>query len=1043
MILHAVWTRRQLHLWVEGRPEAPEAPDPTTAPGAAARHPAALPADRVAAAVSAAVAPLLAEGSPGREIEVELLLPHSEADGVLPSPRMLALIGGEATDRAVALQKVAVPAIAVAHDLAVPMLLALDRLDEGDLLRGHDLRFWTSLARGVVEWLSDQRVVPTLVAEAPGRLDAGWSHWTGDRDSRHRLDLLTAGMPVAARCGGDSPRDPSAVLDQCLSAWTDALVRRTLRDEGFAEALEHCEDPDDPHAVWLGGLLGEDGVIEVPGLELPRRVRSWLSRLETDTPTRGHRLALRIEEPPVEEQEDLGGPIDRTASRWRIRFGLADPSTTEEDRFGGWLAAEDIWSGQFNAAAGETPLEEILLTELAAAARIWTPVERSLADSAPEGLELTTAEVHALLSEHRPILEEAGIRVEVPTWWGDPSHRLGVRLHLEGEEVPSGGGLDRVVNYRWDLVLGGESISFERFRALAADGIPLVRVDGRWVEIRPDDLAAAKRFLERGVSGQASLGEALRMAHGFDAIEASLPRLGVEATGWIADLIDGTSEARFESIEPPAEFLGELRPYQRSGLSWLVFLDRLGLGACLADDMGLGKTIQLIVLLQHERREGARPGPTLIVAPMSVVGNWQREIGRFAPELAVHRHHGLDRPMGDRFVEIAGDADVVLTTYGLVGRDLELLQRQHWRRVVLDEAQHVKNPPTRQATAIRSLPCSQRIALTGTPVENRLSELWSIMDFCCPGYLGTSGDFRRRFAVPIERHRDRLQAERLRSLVRPFVLRRLKTDPTVISDLPPLVESRQQVPLTEEQTALYESTVAGMLRTIDQSTGMRRKGLVLSGLVRLKQICNHPAHFLGERLGEQASAAEFARRSGKTLRLMEMLEEMIAAGDRALLFTQYREMGHLLAPLLRRAFDIDPIFLHGGVTSAKREQLVDRFQSDDPSCPIFILSLRAGGVGLNLTSARHVIHYDRWWNPAVENQATDRAFRIGQTRTVHVHKMIASGTLEERIDRMIEEKIELAKQVVGSGESWLTELSTNQLRDLLELRDGTLEEATA
>ena len=1037
MILHAVWTRRQLHFWVEGRLAAT---DPSVSPPQdAIRHPRARPASEVAELVAGAVRAVDPDlASLGEEVDVDLMLPCAEGDGVLPSPRMLALIGGETTDRPVRLDRVRVPAIAVEAAMAVPALLAVGLAEEGRLLLGHDLRFWISLARSTAEWLGDQRVVPTLVAETPGRLDARWCHWAGDRDSRHRLELLAAGMPVAARCGLESPGDSSGVLEQCLATWTDAIVRSTLEEDDFGEALEQWEGSPDPHVTWLRGLLGPTGGIEAEGLELPRRVRSWLSRLETDAPTGQNRLAMRIEEPPAEE---MNGELSEI--RWTVRFGLADPSITNEERFGSWLAAEDIWAGQFASPAGGTPLEEVLLTELAAAARIWPPIERSLGEAAPARLELATREVYALLSEHRPILEESGIRVEVPSWWGDPSHRLGVKLHLDGEETPGGSGLDRVVNYRWDLVLGGESISFERFRSLAADGVPLVRLDGRWVEIRPDDLAAAKAFLERGVSGQASLGEALRMAHGFDAAETALPRLGVEATGWIADLIHGTSDARFESIEPPEAFLGELRPYQRSGLSWLAFLDRLGLGACLADDMGLGKTIQLIALLQHERLDGARPGPTLIVAPMSVVGNWQREIGRFAPELLVHRHHGLDRPMGDRFVEIAGASDVVLTTYGLVGRDLELLQRQHWRRVVLDEAQHVKNPPTRQATAIRSLPCSQRIALTGTPVENRLSELWSIMDFCCPGYLGSSGDFRRRFAVPIERHRDPMQAERLRSLVRPFVLRRLKTDPTVISDLPPLVESRQQVPLTDEQATLYESAVSGMLRTIDQSTGMRRKGLVLAGLVRLKQICNHPAHFLGERLGENASASEFASRSGKTLRLMEMLEEMIAAGDRALLFTQYREMGHLLAPLLRRAFDIDPIFLHGGVTSAKREQLVDRFQSDDPSCPIFILSLRAGGVGLNLTSARHVIHYDRWWNPAVENQATDRAFRIGQTRTVHVHKMIASGTLEERIDRMIEEKIELAKQVIGSGESWLTELSTNQLRDLLELRDGALEEATA
>jgi SNF2 family DNA or RNA helicase len=434
----------------------------------------------------------------------------------------------------------------------------------------------------------------------------------------------------------------------------------------------------------------------------------------------------------------------------------------------------------------------------------------------------------------------------------------------------------------------------------------------------------------------------------------------------------------------------------------------------------------------------------------------------------VHVHHGLERPQGERFLHLAQRSDVVVTTYALVTRDKELLNQVEWRRVVLDEAQHIKNPPTKQTAAIRALRTRFRIALTGTPVENRLSELWSIMEFCCPGYLGTQADFRKRFALPVERHRDKRQAERLRQLVRPFILRRLKTDPKVISDLPPLVETRQQIPLTPEQASLYEQVVNDMLKRVDQAEGIRRRGLVLSALVKLKQICNHPAHFLREGMATSAPADDEATegaeqaadagprivvpkgvvradrlsaRSGKSIRLMEMLEELVAAGDRALIFTQYRQMGHLLVQMIRQDLDVEALFLHGGTPQAKREQLVQRFQSEDPAAPIFVLSLKAGGVGLNLTAANHVFHYDRWWNPAVENQATDRAFRIGQMRTVNVHKMITVGTLEERIDQMIEQKTELASQIIGSGEQWLTELNTSQLRDLLSLRGGSVEEA--
>jgi SNF2 family DNA or RNA helicase len=574
-------------------------------------------------------------------------------------------------------------------------------------------------------------------------------------------------------------------------------------------------------------------------------------------------------------------------------------------------------------------------------------------------------------------------------------------------------------------------------------------VNGQWVEIRPDDLNGAVRFLKEHPGGQMTVMQAIRLGNGLDGPDTGLPILGLDAQGWVSELLGFKGDERYTQVDQPERFQGTLRPYQQQGLSWLAFLDRFGLGGCLADDMGLGKTVQLIALLQHERQkaQGRVVGPTLLVCPMSVVGNWNRELHRFAPELVVHVHHGLERPQGEKFVETALAADIVVTTYALVVRDKDSLGRVHWRRVVLDEAQHIKNPPTKQTASIRALRTSHRIALTGTPVENRLSELWSILEFCTPGYLGTQGDFRRRFAAPIERHKDRRQADRLKNLVRPFVLRRLKTDPTVISDLPPLVESRQNVPLTAEQAQLYDSVVNDMLNRVDNADGMKRRGLVLSALVKLKQVCNHPAHFLRQGadddevpLPKLAPGDKLSARSGKAMRLMEMLEEVVATGDRALVFTQYRQMGHLLVAMIRQELDSEAQFLHGGTPQAKREALIERFQSNDPTCPIFVLSLKAGGVGLNLTAANHVFHFDRWWNPAVENQATDRAFRIGQHRTVHVHKMISEGTLEERIDQMIEQKTELAQQIIGSGESWLTELSTGQLRDLLTLRRDTLEE---
>ena len=524
-----------------------------------------------------------------------------------------------------------------------------------------------------------------------------------------------------------------------------------------------------------------------------------------------------------------------------------------------------------------------------------------------------------------------------------------------------------------------------------------------------------------------------------------LPVLGIEATGWVKELLETNFAGQDPAagpLEQPGGFIGTMRPYQLTGLRWLVFLERHGLGGCLADDMGLGKTIQMIALLLAQRADDPAEGPTLLVVPTSLILNWTRELKRFAPSLRWHVHHGTQRTSGASFAETAAAHDIVITTYSLVPRDRETLGKIAWRRVVLDEAQYIKNPTTKQTTAIRALTAPSRVALTGTPMENRLSELWSIMEFCNPGYLGGGGEFRRRWAVPIERHRDRSRAETLRTLVQPFVLRRLKTDPRVITDLPSCVQTKEYATLTAEQVGLYELIVSQLIGEVDRSDGIERRGRVLAALVKLKQVCNHPAQYRGDvggGVGGRVDGHPLSSRSGKCMRLIEMLEELLAAGDKALIFTQFRQMGHMLAAMIRHDLDSEVLFLHGSTPPAKRQEMIDRFQSTGGTIPIFILSLKAGGVGLNLTAANHVFHFDRWWNPAVENQASDRAFRIGQTRNVHVHKFVCVGTLEEQIDQMIERKIELSENIIGSGEQWLTEFSGRRLKDVLRLRQTAME----
>jgi SNF2 family DNA or RNA helicase len=510
-----------------------------------------------------------------------------------------------------------------------------------------------------------------------------------------------------------------------------------------------------------------------------------------------------------------------------------------------------------------------------------------------------------------------------------------------------------------------------------------------------------------------------------------MPVSDIEASGWVGDVLNKLSgESSIQQLEAPVDFQGKLRHYQQSGFSWLAFLREFGLGGCLADDMGLGKTIQAIALLLDLQSKGNKR-PALLICPTSVMGNWHRELDRFAPSLRVLVHHGTKREKAD-FSNLAAKHNVVVSSYSLLHRDEKQLMEVEWGELILDEAQNIKNPDTRQAGAARKLTAEHRVALTGTPIENRLSELWSIFEFLNPGYLGVRKSFRSAFELPIERTGDKEAARRLKSLTGPFILRRLKTDKSVIRDLPAKNEMKVFCTLTREQATLYEAVVRDSMKAISEAEGIKRRGVVLATLMKLKQVCNHPAQFLGD-------GSSLDDRSGKLNRLAEMLEEARSIGDRSLIFTQFAEMGELLKRYLERTFGQEVLFLHGGTPVRGRQAMVDRFQGDDGGLFAFVLSIKAGGTGLNLTRASNVFHYDRWWNPAVENQATDRAFRIGQTRNVQVYKYICGGTVEEQIDAMIEAKKELADNIVGTGEGWITELGTEQLRELFRLRKEAID----
>jgi SNF2 family DNA or RNA helicase len=1040
----------------------------------------------------------------------------------LASPRAAHMAGhldheetGADTDaRVVMLDVVRVPTMVLAGMDAVRALEALDGWlaeqhalpapaghaeAELEVLASPSVEFFVSAAR-LVDWLLvQQRFVPALVQEPGGGVRGLWQPWLADEGASQRAMALLAGMPPIARATVDGAgHDGWAVIEDFLVRVGDARCRRVLVREQMSETIESrrarpgtgvgagaagaaAGEGEDPHVTWLAGLLGEaDGVqaIGARRTDMLKRVRGWIGGLDQRSSDAGWRLCLKVSEPA--QLPELAGIVDPgDKARWTLQFSLQSiehPGTT--------ISAQDIWvlptDGAMVAGRRLDQPQELLLAELGRAARVYRPLELALSSSEPVDMGMSTQQAYDFLREHRQLLLEQGFGVLAPAWWDSPSARLGVRLRIDSPDdldaslaasaaaAASTGsrlGLQALVNYKWQISLGQTALSLDEFQKLADIKSPLVYVGGKWVEVRPEDIKAAVAFIRENPGGEIEIGKALRMAFAADAKTTGVPVVGLEATGWASAIFGGTGTSEQQKnfsmpmLGPPPGFVGSLRPYQVKGLSWLAFLDKLGLGSCLADDMGLGKTIQLLAMLLHERvpaeQEGQRVlpppnGPTLLIVPMSVVGNWVRETRRFAPSLKVLVHHGAERALGEDFCEQALSHDLVITTYALSHRDREDLAKIAWHRVALDEAQNIKNPVAKQTLAVRGVEAPRRIALTGTPVENRLTELWSIMDFLNPGLLGGVQEFRTRFALPIEKYSDAARGRQLRSLVQPFVLRRLKTDPQVIADLPEKVETKEFCYLTPEQAALYEQVVKGMLQQAEEAQGIQRRGVILAGLTKLKQVCNHPLQYLRHDLDEDGAPVtpvgpSPSVRSGKATRLVQMLDEVVASGGQALVFTQFRAMGEMLAAMLRHELDREVLLLHGGTSAKDRDALVQRFQKGDGGAPIFVLSLKAGGIGLNLTAANHVFHYDRWWNPAVENQATDRAFRIGQTRTVQVHKFVVAGTLEEKIDQMIEAKAGLADNVIGSGESWLTELSLNQLREVLMLRDDavTAEEVDA
>jgi superfamily II DNA or RNA helicase len=936
---------------------------------------------------------------------------------------------------------------------ALPWLASLPPETEGSL------GFWAASLRLLQSLVIRGALLPTLETDGnPWR--ASWGISLTSPADRHAMELLAKAIPPSAMAypEGDNwlftkglslgalepfevdddlalPPRPQKVLQAFLEDGADFVMRFV------AGTLRPGEDPrlavihrlrghkrdrlpwDERILVALSHPMSEFPTVGVTERTLGEQMEQWSEGAQDPWV----RPTFRLEAPPVPTHESIQEADRLSEDGWTLRVGL-------ETAEGNEIPVARLWEPSTEPVVLQA--RQVLLRGLARAMPFFPPIQGALSGQKPEDLKLKAIDAWLFLTKGAAQLKEAGFLVDYPEELAEfgGARRLRAKVRLGARQVDAEAdshgqeGLSGSVSADWSLMLGDDKLEIEDFAAMASLKHPLVAWKGKWVALDPDTLRQITQVIQasRGAGFESmTKGEALAAAlTGTARIPGVSEAIEVEVAGDFGSALAELRNLPDKPIKQPERFRGQLRPYQVRGLAWLDGLSRLGLGGILADDMGLGKTIEVIALLLHRQQQNASHGPTtLLVCPTSLLGNWERELAKFSPSIPFFVHHGNNR---DPLPKAFAPHTVVLTTYGVVRREEDAFAGRTWGMVVVDEAQAIKNAGSAQAKAVRRLKAHFKLALTGTPIENRLLELWSIMGSALPGYLGSESSFKERFATPIEKYRDADAAGELRQRVGPFILRRLKTDRSIIQDLPEKLEMKVYTSLSREQALLYQARVDQMDEDLDKASGIERRGRILALLTHLKQICNHPSQFLRQQ-------GPYAARSGKLDRMTEMLEEVLESGERALIFTQFKEMGDRLQMHFQDALGFEPPFLHGGTSRKDRDDLVRGFQEDPAFSPIFILSLKAGGVGLNLTAATHVFHFDRWWNPAVEDQATDRTYRIGQTRNVQVHKLITIGTLEEKIDLLLESKRDLADRVVGSGEGWLTELDDEALRRLVSL----------
>lgn len=884
-----------------------------------------------------------------------------------------------------------------------------------DVILGNSILWAANLFETGMDIVIKELFVPTLEKQD----NDFYSRWQPlpDETADRQIKKLQNEMPDVLRCCSKDDENPPAipreiVLLRMLELIVDNLVWRNITTDGASFKKESVHD------AWLNSLISQDRKIKWDNRDelesLYNQISAWNRQviLAVQSPIK---LCFRLSEPAADK------------GKWKLEYLLQskiDPGII--------VPVSALWSKKKDdfETLKKIGFEsmELPLMLLGQAAGLYPPIGENLNSGNSSHLSLDSNQVLTFLFEYADILARMGFSVLLPSWWkGQASERkLNLNLKVKSPQLESnaGMGLDRVLQFNYKASLGGEEMTLKELNQLAKMKSPLVKIRGEWVFIDTKEIQGCIDFLKKQGKKELSVNDVVHTALGNS--QTPVPVANVRAEGWVGKLLDGLSDKkRFEQLKQPQNFSGKLRHYQRRGYSWLYFLKKWGFGACLADDMGLGKTIQTLALIRRDINNGEKR-PVLLICPTTVINNWKKETEKFTPGLTAAVHHGSNRSKGKKFTEIAKKNNLIITSFGLLHRDLDSFKQVNWAGIVVDEAQNIKNSKTKASKAVRSLDGDYRIALTGTPVENHVGDLWSIMEFLNPGLLGNITTFKQRFHKPITLYRDETAAQNLKKTVTPFILRRLKTDKKIIKDLPDKIESKEYCTLTKEQVSLYKAVADEVIAQVQRAEGITRKGLVLSALTRLKQVCNHPVQYYQDN-------SELQDRSGKLKRTIELLSEIYENGERTLIFTQYYEMGAILQQVLQEHFGKEACFLHGKITKKKRDEMIHRFQNSEDAPFFFILSLKAGGTGITLTKANNVIHYDRWWNPAVEQQATDRAFRIGQHKNVQIHKLIVAGTLEEKIDELILQKEEIANKVVGSGEAFLSELSNTEFKKLITL----------